>query len=193
MATSRQATDPAEGWLGEQDKGFNGGDLWIGRHSVDGDVLVFDPTETDPTASNLSFFSLSQFRRRAFPRGAVEEKIAEITDKRQRSEAKKQYEKWAALKATHEEEQTAARATARTHQRERILEQHQQFLEGRNLPYEGVRDAHTEGKKPAGLKRRRRTKCHSCGIALDDFVGAECVVCNGVLCSCGACGCGLPD
>ncbi|MBA4159299.1 MAG: hypothetical protein H0X65_17765, partial [Gemmatimonadetes bacterium] len=53
MATSRQATDPAEGWLGEQDKGFNGGDLWIGRHSVDGDVLVFDPTETDPTASNL--------------------------------------------------------------------------------------------------------------------------------------------
>lgn len=186
----QHATDPTESWLGEQDKGFNGGNLWIGRHSVDGDILVFDPTLTDPTATNVSFFSLSQFRQRTFPRSVVAEKIVEITDKRQAAKASAQYQEWAARKATHEEEQSVARTTARTHQRDRILEQHQHFLAQRNLPYEGVRDPLPEGKRPAGLKRRRRTKCHSCGIALDDFVAAECVVCNGVLCSCGACGCG---
>lgn len=177
-------------WLGDQDKGFNDGNLWIGRHSVDGDILVFDPTLTDPAASNISFFSLSQFRQRTFPRSVVAEKIEEITDKSQRAKVKKEYQAWATLKATHEEEQSVARAEARTHQRESIIEQHRQFLAARNIPYQGVRDPLSENK-PMGLKRRRRTKCHTCGIALDDFVGAECVVCNGVLCSCGSCGCGV--
>ena len=89
--------------------GFDLGKMWIGRHSADQDVLVFDPAVSDPGATNLSFYSLSQFRTRTFPRSVAEQKIAEITEKAARAEAQELYEQRTARKAAHESEQSEAR------------------------------------------------------------------------------------
>jgi hypothetical protein len=191
MAT-RTDGDRKEVWLGEdtpdRDGWFNGGNLWIGRHSADGDTLVFDPDVSDPAAGNVSLFSLTNLRHRVFPRPVVAAKIPEVTDPAERADAEKRYREWPALKEQREQERVAEREEVAERQRQGALDRHRHFLEERGIAYEGVRESGTA--KATG--RRRRTKCHSCGIALDDFAASECLVCDGVLCSCGACGCGAP-
>lgn len=194
MATRAQGKR-SEVWIGndspaeaEADGWFNGGRTWIGRHSADGDVLVFDPTVCDPAASNLSFFSLTELRQRRFPRAVVEQKIHEVTDAAEHADATERYGQWPALKAAHERERDAARAEVAERQKRGVIELHREFLEERGIAYEGVR----ETGSGQGASKRRRTKCHSCGIGLDDFAGSECVACGIVLCSCGACGCTRP-
>ena len=80
-----------------------------------------------------------------------------------------------------------------------------QFEELLNLAEKGVQALCAHQAKALGLeykgeretepnhKTGRRTKCHSCGIPLDDFASAVCGICDGVLCSCGACACGSPS
>jgi hypothetical protein len=163
---------------------FNGGRMWIGQHAADGDILVFDPALSDPAATNLSFFSLTQFRQRVFPRPLVSEKIHEITDKALKARALKQYQEWPTGKAAHEQERADAHAKKAERQKQEVLERHRRLLQAQDIPYQGVRDT------TAGTKRRR-TRCRVCAIELDDFASTECVACGGVLCSCGACGCNL--
>ncbi len=165
---------------------FNGGKLWVGQHASDQDVLVFDPAEADPSAERLTFYSLTQLRNRTFPRTVVTEKIHELTDELRATRAKRDYKQRAALQAVRVREQAVIRADRAERQRAEVIEHHKQILESLGIAYQGVR------KTQLGSTRRRRTQCHSCGIALDDFVGMVCVVCDGVLCSCGACACGSP-
>ncbi|HEV2150329.1 MAG TPA: hypothetical protein VGR37_23215 [Longimicrobiaceae bacterium] len=192
MATKTDG-DRKEVWLGNdapnKDGWFNGGNLWIGRHSADGDILVFDPEVSDPAAGNVSLFSLTQFRHRVFPRSVVAARIPEVTDPDELARAEQRYREWPALKEEREQERAVERGEVAERQRQGAIDRHRHFMEERGVPYEGVRDTGTG--KTAGA-RRRRTKCHSCGIALDDFAASECLVCGGVLCSCGACGCGAP-
>lgn len=187
MATSTVSDREAAG-TGDRPQadaaGFGGGEMWIGRHSGDGDLLVFDPAVSDPHATNLSFISLTQLRPRVFPRSVVRDRIHEVTDPALLADAREQYRAWPARKAAHEEERTAAQGRVAERQKQEVLERHRQLLESQDLPYQGVRDT-------TGAPKRRRTRCGVCGIELDDFVGTECVACGGVLCSCGACGCKL--
>lgn len=163
---------------------FDLASMWIGKHSADEDILVFDPEVADAAASNLSFYSLSQFRTRTFPRAIAEQKIQEITDKAARSEAKKRYEQRVALKADHESTQTIAKEARTSRHREHAIEAHRRYLQNLGVEYQGVKDTTGQEIRP------RRAKCTVCGIALDNFVGAACAVCSDLLCSCGACGCG---
>jgi hypothetical protein len=169
----------------------HGGQLWIGRHSGDGDTLVFDPDQA-ASGSYVSLFSLTQFRQRSFPRNVVEERIAALTDEKERAAALQRYREWPTLRAEHERAQQNAAEAEAGRRREDILALHRAYLEERGVPYPGVRDSSLAPEKGAP-KPRARTACASCGIKLDDFVGTRCVGCNTVLCSCGACGCsGTP-
>ncbi len=192
MAT-RVNAERSQAWIGDDADGgeaFAGGRMWIGRHTADGDILVFDPEVSDPAATNVSLFSLSQLRHKLFSRAVVETKIDEVTDEEQHARAIEDYRKWPVLKEERERERVAAQAEAAQRLRQGTLDRHREFMEERGVPYEGVVGT-TDGRKSGGA-RRRRTRCHACGIALDDFASAECRVCNGVLCSCGACGCAAP-
>jgi hypothetical protein len=166
-----------------------GGKLWVGRHSGDGDRLVFDPALAPAGPLNVSLFSLTHLRPRVFPRTVVEERIAAITDAKERAAAVKEYQAWPSLKATREVEAQKEKSDAATRQRDGILALHRAFLEARGITYKGVRDS---SEAPEKGHKRARTACGTCGIRLDDFVGSRCAGCGGILCSCGACSCVAP-
>lgn len=165
---------------------FGDGQLWVGQHAGDGDILVFDPSAADPSADILTLYSLAQHRTRSFPRGTVVERVQPVGDEIAYARAKKDYAERATLRATHEEGLATARAERSDKQRNAIIGKHRRYVEALELAYEGV-------QAPAADARRGRVqKCHACGIVLDDFVGALCGICSGALCSCGACACGKP-
>ena len=58
---------------------FDGGGSWIGQHAADQDTLVFDPAESDPSADRISLYSLTQHRRRTFPRSVVHRRAHRLT------------------------------------------------------------------------------------------------------------------
>jgi hypothetical protein len=172
-------------WLGEAPARATDGDLWIGRHAVDDDVLVLDPSETDPTAAVLTLYSLREHRVRRFPRALVVERIHMLTDEDARNRAAREYAERAALRDAHLEVQVAEQAERLDRMREGIIAGHQRHLEGLGLEYQGVVPS-------ADVRPTRASKCHACGISLDDFVGVACAACSAVLCSCAACACGKP-
>jgi hypothetical protein len=191
MATSIEGKREGA-WLGnvaDADAGFNGGKMWIGKHSADGDVLVFDPEVSDPTAANVELFSLTHLRHKRFSREVVAAKIQEVTDPAEQARVAEEYGRRKELREGRNREIAVAQDEAALRRRQGVIDRHREFMEERGLPYEGVRDTGTG--KTTGSKRRR-TKCHACGIALDDFASSECLSCGGVLCSCGACGCAAP-
>lgn len=180
-------------WLGNSDQieevidvdaTFGGGKIWIGEHTADGDILVFDPAESSPTAERLSFFSLTQLRTRVFPRAVVARQIREITDRARATRAKKDYARRAELGVARASDLATARVALTSRQRGQVIERHERYLAGHGLPYKGVIPT------PKDRKTGKRVRCHECGIALDDFVGTVCGACSDVLCSCGACACG---
>lgn len=160
--------------------------LWIGRHAADGDMLVHDPGQFSSVSSNVAFFSLTQFRQRAFPPEVVRKQIEEIVDPVERAEAEERYRSWPELKAERDREQERVHERELAQQREQIIQRHRGYVERRGIEYRGVQDSST------GSAKRVRSVCHVCTLALDDFVGARCVGCGSVLCSCGACACGAP-
>jgi|GEM_PF-3227273 len=162
------------------------GKLWIGQHTADEDILVFDPAESDPGGNYLAFYSLTQYRRRTFPRSVVLEKIVPLADEIGSARAEKDYQRRATLEAEHGARLETADSERAQQQKHAVIEAHRRHLEAHGIEYQGVGETAVDGRKG------RRTKCHSCGIALDDFAGTVCSVCHGVLCSCGACGCGSP-
>lgn len=161
--------------------------LRIGRHSADGDTLVFDPAQSAPGASNVALFSLTQFRTRAFPQRVVEAQIEEIVDPVQRAKAEELYRTWPTHKAERDRELEQAKEASGERRREHILENHRRFMEGNAVAYQGVQDSAT--KVTGGSRKRARSACSRCTTPLDDFVGLRCVACGAVLCSCGACAC----
>ena len=163
---------------------FGGGDLWIGQHASDRDILVFDPTRADPRGDVLALYSLTQHRMRRFPRETVLSRITPITDARGRKRAARDYEQRGELRAEHDRARETARSENVERQRESVIAAHGRYLQGLGIADEGVRDT------PADHRPGRRSKCHACGTVLDDFAGSVCIVCEGILCSCGACACG---
>ena len=178
----------ATSWLGQDSsrKGVSKDDLWVGRHSGDDDLLVFDPAEADPGAEVISFYSLVKHRRRSFPRGVVESRIQPVTDKASAKKALADYARRTTLQAERDGAREADRSAHAEQQRDAVIEAHRRWVESHGIEYGGVE--RTDGHRKSG----RRTKCGSCGIALDDFAHAACAVCGAVLCSCGACACGVP-
>lgn len=187
----REGGDGAPAMLGggireqqvERHEAFGGGKLWIGQHTADQDILVFDPAEADPLANILVLYSLTQHRRRSFARATVVQRIPVLTDEIAHVRAKKDYQQRTTLRAAHEQAQTAERAERVDRQRTRVIASHRRYVEALGLAYQGVRQT------PADHNPKRRTKCNGCGINLDNFTDAICEICSGVLCSCGACAC----
>jgi hypothetical protein len=180
--TKRASTAETPVWLGSE--AFGDGKLWIGQHDTDQDVLIFDPSEADPHAEVLSLYSLTQHRTRRFPRAIVLQRIQALNGDGGLDRAKSDYEQRDALRAAYEAEQAMEAVRSRSRQKEGVLSAHRRYLESLGLPYEGSRETGPD-HRPG-----RRTKCHTCGIVLDDFAGAVCITCDGVLCSCGSCACG---
>lgn len=160
--------------------------LWVGKHSGDDDLLVFDPAEADSRGDVISFYSLAKHRRRSFPREVVSERIKPLTDEVSSARALKDYARRAVLQAERRGAREADRTAHAEQQRQAVIEAHRHFVEALGVEYAGVE--RTDGNRKSG----RRTKCPSCGIPLDDFAHAACSACGGVLCSCGACACGAP-
>lgn len=158
-------------------------ELWIGEHAVDGDILVLDPDTAEADGRLVSYYSLSQLRWRAFPARFAEEKIRKVTDEIRVARARKDYGRRSELEAEQGRAQVEARADLAERQREQVIRLHEKYMEQLGIPYEGAVES------PEG-RRSRRSKCHACGIGLDDFVNRVCGVCAEVLCSCGACACG---
>jgi hypothetical protein len=174
----------AEVQKNERHEAFGGGKLWIGRHTADQDTLVFDPTREDASAQVLALYSLTQHRLRSFPRATVLQRIEVLTDELAHARAKRVYARRTTLRAAHEQARLVSRTEGMKRQRDGVLALHRRYVEALGLTYHEVRDT------PADHKAGRRTKCHACGIGLDDFANAVCGICSGVLCSCGACACG---
>src|SRR5690606_1291900 len=89
-------------WLGQEGilpSGFSDGGLWVGRHSGDDDVLVFDPAEGDAQAEVISFYSLAKHRRRSFRRDIIGTRIRPVTDEVSNARALKDYARREALQA----------------------------------------------------------------------------------------------
>lgn len=164
---------------------FDGEKLWIGRHAADQDTLVFDPAESAPAAERVSFYSLTQHRTRTFPRAVVLRQIHGLTDDISWHRARHDYDDRASRRQEHSEEAAAAQARVVEHQRQSVVEAHSRYLEGIGAENRGVTPT------PAAHRPGRRSKCHVCGIGLDDFASSICVACNGVLCTCGGCACTL--
>jgi hypothetical protein len=186
----QQSSGGTEVWLGKGAGGqgaFGEGGLWIGQHAADQDILVFDPAESDVNASVISLYSLTHHRTRSFPRATVLDRIHPLEDELAFARARKDYEQRATLRAAHEEVMAEERTEQMSRQREPVLAAHRRYIESLGLDYQGERET------PANHRPGRRSKCHACGIALDDFAGVVCVICDGVLCSCGACACKHPD
>lgn len=157
--------------------------LWIGEHTTDGDVLVLDESAGAPAGGRISYYSLTQCRWRVFPAAVAASKIQQITDEIRVARARKEYGRRAELEAEQEQARVAARADVADRQREQVIRLHEKYMAAHGMDHEGVRETPSDHKS-------RRSRCHACGIALDDFVGRACIKCNEVLCSCGACGCG---
>lgn len=177
-------------WLGNDATGAGPGvslgeGLWVGQHAGDGDILVYDPEESDASSEVIGFYSLSKHRHRRFPRTLIGDTIVEVTDESESARALEDYERRGKLRAKQQDQQEADRSQQAEELREAVISAHKVFLEGLGIEYQGVE--RTDGNRKSG----RRTKCPNCGIALDDFAHAVCGVCNGVLCSCGACVCGV--
>jgi hypothetical protein len=164
--------------------GFGGGSLWIGQHSADQDILVFDPAESDASAELVSLYSLTQHRVRRFPRAMALKNIKPLTDEMAFARAKKEYSQRATLRSAHEEAQTEAQAQRMDQVRENIVSAHRRYIEALGLAYVGVNPVNPDAKPG------RVTKCHACGIILDGFVSATCGICSRAVCSCGGCACG---
>lgn len=173
-------------WLGGDGAGSEPGEngLWVGKHAADGDLLVFDPAESDGAGTVVAFYSLAKHRRRSFPRDLIGKTIKPLKDDKASARALEDYARRGSLRAEREDQREADRSAQAEQQRESVVDAHRRFVEGLGLSYEGVE--RTDGNRKSG----RRTKCPSCGIALDDFAHAACTICGGVLCSCGACVCG---
>lgn len=184
--TMRKSTTDSPVWLGsmgEVGEAFGGGDLWIGQHAEDDDILVFDPSEADPHADILALYSLTQHRTRRFPRATVLHRVHELDDELGCARARKDYATRAPLRAAHVETLAAERTARIDRQRDGVVGSHRRYVEQLGVPYKGVRET------AEGRRGRQRTKCPSCSLALDDFAGKACMACDGVLCSCGACAC----
>lgn len=183
------ATGAGPGWLGADGSAdpLGAGEMWVGHHEADDDVLVYDPAEAGSRSDVVSFYSLAKHRRRSFPRAMIGTKITPVTDAKSSARALEAYARRAELEAERDGEREADRSAQAEQLRESVIEAHQRYLEGLGIDYEGVE--RTDGNRKSG----RRTKCPACGIALDDFAHAVCGVCGGVLCSCGACACGVPS
>jgi hypothetical protein len=164
--------------------GLDGGELWIGRHSGDRDILVLDPGQTDASAAVVTLYSLGQHRPRAFPRGTLREKIRELKDDEAFRAATAAYANREALRESYEQGLAESRLARMQRQRDAVVAAHRKHLDALGLAYEGVTDSAN------GRRRAKPAKCHACGIELDDFVGLSCAICARVLCSCGSCACG---
>jgi hypothetical protein len=162
------------------------GEVWVGQHSVDADILVYDPAGQPSSSDLLAYFSMTQLRTRTFPRAVAARTIAELTDEVQAAQVKRDYQLRAQLSATREAELAAARASSLKLQKEEAVQRHERYLASLEIPYKGVRST------PSDHRKSRRTKCGSCGIGLDDYAGSLCNVCSESLCSCGACACKRP-
>jgi hypothetical protein len=171
---------------GEPHDALGGGKLWVGQHAGDKDILVLDPAESDPTADVLVLYSLTHHRTRRFPRATVLSRISEVTDKKAHAQALKEYARRDSLRGDHERTLEAERAARMDSLRAGMVAAHEQFIAALGLPYQGVNKTATPSRSG------RLTKCHMCGLDLDDFVGVSCGICSAVLCSCGACACGKP-
>lgn len=161
-------------------------ELWIGRHSVDDDTLVFDPAVAQSSSGNVTFFSLSRLGTRSFTPGSVQQLITGITDPKELSALKKTYKRWPELKVERDEIDSQARSDAMQQRRSTIAERHRDFLAA--LP---TQDASTVGKPTASPKRRRIANCPVCHRTLDTGMNLECDDCAQRVCTCGACNCGV--
>ena len=157
--------------------------LWIGRHRVDGDTLIFDPALPRPPHSPyVALFSLNELRPRSFPLEVLQERVVPITDESERAEALRRYQERTGLRETQDRERQQARDGRIDAQRTQILDRHRSWFEEQGREYPGLEDSAASKRKSA------RKVCGACGIPLDDFLGVRCKGC-GILCSCGACAC----
>lgn len=180
MAAQQKTVEP-ESATPRRKKKAAAADVWVGEHSVDGDILVSDsPPVAD--GGRVSYYSLTQRRPRVFAASAAS-MIQEVTDAKRVAKAREEYARREELEAERDEARVAARADVAERQREQVIKLHERYMEGHGLTVEGVKETPEDHKS-------RRSRCHACGIALDNFAGMVCVTCNEVLCSCGACGCG---
>lgn len=174
-------------WLGqasERPEMFGGGKLWIGQHIDDQDILVLDPAETDPAADVLTLYSLTQHRTRRFPRATALQRIQALTDEIAEARAKKEYAQRQTLRTQHQQELVEENNERKGRQRDGVIAAHRKYVEALGLDYQGV------AEPGSGKRMRQASKCHVCGIVLDDFMGVVCGICSTALCSCGACACG---
>lgn len=140
--------------------------LWVGRS--EDDVVVFDPSVQERGSEYVVLWDLATRRFDSY-RAAVFRNWVKKADEATAAQALRAYGDWKELNKREE--------------REALVRRHAQFLAARGLHNAGVREA-------AASERHRATHCYACKESLDSRVDAECLACNWIICSCGACGCG---
>lgn len=67
-------------------------------------------------------------------------------------------------------------------QKKAVINAHKAFLKKHHIGHKGTR---------IGFTQRAEPECYHCKRANDGSIDLECVICGWVICSCGACGCGV--
>jgi hypothetical protein len=159
---------------------FDGQSLWIGRHSADDDVLVFDPVYAVPaTGDRYPLYSLRQKRNRVFPVAVIHEKIVGVEG----SERERLFEEYGAARSAAEIEAQQRHDREAKQRRTTIERRHRLFLSRLELEYKGLRS-------PTRTRSRRVDHCYNCKERVDSAIDPECAACGWIVCYCGACGCG---
>ena len=177
--------------------------IWVGEFQAK--ALVYDPAIQladcphlflwNPTTSEMGKYIANMTRKPIKPHGDPRVASTCIAAYRQWKDAygtawlqeeKRYYEARRARELAQEADRRAkklAQDEARQQARLTLEERHRSRLEKLGKAYLGVRPA---------IRRHlhRITHCYACKRGLDNSVDIECVACDWILCTCGACGCG---
>ena len=178
--------------------------IWLGE--VNGKVLVYDPAIQLPDCLHIFLWDPNSEEMGNYAADLTRKHIKRHVEAGLTSKYTTAYHIWRNIHGSawlaeerryYEDRQTrdvalekerlareAARAEAERIENLTPAERHKERLERLGKEYLGVRPA---TKKPL---RRRITHCYACKVPLDNSLDIECISCNWILCTCGACGCG---
>lgn len=171
--------------------------IWVGE--VEGKTLVYDPSIHFPDCPHLFLWDPSTGEMGKYIADLIRKQIKPHTEPSAAAGHIAAYEQWRKTYGTawindekrYYESRRDREATLEKQRQEteRIAnlspeERHKERLEKLGREYRGVRP-------PTPNAHRRRVRhCYVCKQDIDNSVDFECVACDWILCTCGACGCG---
>ena len=161
------------------------GDIWIG--TVDGDILVYDPSIQIRGAPHVFIWSRQTKSIEKYDPSILRKHIRRLTDKIQWQDHYRNYIDWKVSNTGDLDEWQRKQQSyyiEHSNIEQGIEKRHRMRIEELGLTYAGTR-------RVSEKRVRRMANCYLCKKSLDNEIDLECEACGWILCGCGACGCGF--